>query len=421
MKKAFKSFWEDLNPVAKIFLIASLIMAPLVFFSGFEFNVENRSGIFPNNGIGLGYNEHIQIDDVQLAFITTTEPYYISIRYNPHFLNDTRSNYVLFELPYDGKLDESYEQYKSELGDREYEQWQVHRVNDVTILYKIYYCEKENPCKRPYNGNEEIHFDLNEKIDSKLGDSHTIQLKVHSGLSNESINFLYDNLRNKEDRNPIYGFHLVNSNQVKLIVNDKIVLEQSTPVPTLDYFSTSKENRNKFYEWSFDSQIAIEINYKLPSDNSLRPYFGLFSAIELLLVGPFVGLLVKYRQKHPHNVSKAPQSLNNESSQKKSYNIEIPPFTSKYIDNPYVNPRICHASVGQPIIWQNNDDTTHSITSGRRKKISSDNDVEDGVPDGLFDKILNPHENFEFSFTKEGTYHYYCKIHKCSEATIVIK
>lgn len=120
--------------------------------------------------------------------------------------------------------------------------------------------------------------------------------------------------------------------------------------------------------------------------------------------------------------SKTSNSVKDRSNlSKKSYDIEIPPSASEYIDNPYVEPRAYTGSINQPIIWQNNDGEAHSVTSGRKRKISKDNDVEDGEPDDLFDKILNPHDNFEFTFKKEGTYHYYCKLHKCSEATIVIE
>jgi len=108
-------------------------------------------------------------------------------------------------------------------------------------------------------------------------------------------------------------------------------------------------------------------------------------------------------------------------SVKKSYDIEIPPHASRYIDNPYVIPREYIGSIDHPVIWQNNDDDDHTVTSGRRTEISADNDVDEGKPDGLFDITLKPHENFEFRFEKEGTYHYYCKKHKCSEGTIVIK
>jgi len=278
-------------------------MIPFVLFSGLQMYMEYRPGIFPDRGIGLGYNEHIDVDNVELAFITTTDPHYINIRFYPHFLNDTRSNYVLFELPYNGQLQESYENFKSELSKGLYEKWNSHHSNDVTILYKIYQCDKDNPCKRPYNGNEEIRFDLDEKIDSKTGDAHTIQLRVQSGLGNEAIDFLYDNLRSNDDRNPIYGFQFVDSKKVKLIVDEKIILEQVTPTPILDYYSTSEENRNKFYEWDFNAETAIEVNYKIPSENSFGNYFVILITAELFLIGPFLGLFVKFHHKHPHNNS----------------------------------------------------------------------------------------------------------------------
>jgi len=303
LKKIFRNFWTDLTIPAKIFFIASVVMSPVILFSGLEMYMDNRSGIFPDNGIGLGYNEHIDVDNVELAFITTTDPHYINIRFYPHFLNDTRPNYVLFELPYHGKIQESYENYKSELSGGLDEKWNSHHTNDVTILYKIYQCDKDNPCKRPYNGNEEIHFDLDEKIDSRMGEAHTIQLKISNGLRNEAIDFLYDNLRSKNDRNPIYGFQLVDSKQVKLIVDEKIIVEQVSPTPILDYFSTSEENQNKFYEWDFDTEIAIEVNYKIPSENSFGNYFFILTTVELFLVGPFLGLLVKFRHKHQDNNS----------------------------------------------------------------------------------------------------------------------
>ncbi len=124
------------------------------------------------------------------------------------------------------------------------------------------------------------------------------------------------------------------------------------------------------------------------------------------------------RKNHDHRYSSPSQDKSNST---KSYDIQIPPYASKHIDSPYVDPREYTASKDHPIVWQNNDEVFHTITSGTRKKIATDNDVDDGKPDGLFDKTLQPHERFEFTFEKEGIYHYYCKHHKCSEATIIVK
>lgn len=138
----------------------------------------------------------------------------------------------------------------------------------------------------------------------------------------------------------------------------------------------------------------------------------------LLLVAGAIMLFLAPRKKQ---ISSSQSSAKQIMSEHKSYDIEIPHGASQQIDSPYVNPREVIGTLGNSVIWQNNDGELHSVTSGRRRIISKDNDVEEGVPDGLFDITLKPRENFSFRFMKEGTYHYYCKIHKCSEATIVIK
>jgi len=109
------------------------------------------------------------------------------------------------------------------------------------------------------------------------------------------------------------------------------------------------------------------------------------------------------------------------NSENELYDIEIPSEASLRIDNPYVTPREYVTTVGELVVWKNNDEEIHSVTSGRRQKISDDNDVGDGTPDGLFDKTLSPHENFKFTFEEKGIHYYYCKFHKCSEAKITVE
>lgn len=155
--------------------------------------------------------------------------------------------------------------------------------------------------------------------------------------------------------------------------------------------------------------ILLSIQYP----NIISIYFG---------SGSFTYILYNiYKGRKSSDTNNSQPSKDESSSTKKSYDIQIPPLASKFIDNPYVDSREYTTSIDHPIVWQNNDDEPHSITSGRRQKISADNDVEDGIPDGLFDKTISPHDNFKFTFEKEGVYHYYCKLHKCSEATIIVK
>jgi len=58
--------------------------------------------------------------------------------------------------------------------------------------------------------------------------------------------------------------------------------------------------------------------------------------------------------------------------------------------------------------WTNRDDVPHTATS---KDDPS-----------LFDsKALDTDDSFSFTFSKPGTYRYYCKIHNHMTATIIVK
>ena len=66
--------------------------------------------------------------------------------------------------------------------------------------------------------------------------------------------------------------------------------------------------------------------------------------------------------------------------------------------------------VGGEIIWKNNDNSAHTVTSGN---------IIEG-PDGVFDSgLIKTGETFSFKFEKPGNYSYFCMIHPW--ATGVVK
>lgn len=57
--------------------------------------------------------------------------------------------------------------------------------------------------------------------------------------------------------------------------------------------------------------------------------------------------------------------------------------------------------VGATVVWTNNSNVVHTVTSG-----------SDGSHDGLFDSgDVAPDEQFSYTFTETGTYPYYCIPH----------
>jgi len=65
--------------------------------------------------------------------------------------------------------------------------------------------------------------------------------------------------------------------------------------------------------------------------------------------------------------------------------------------------------VGGEIIWKNNDNSAHTVTSGN---------IIEG-PDGIFDSgLIKSGETFSFRFEKSGNYSYFCMIHPWATGSI---
>jgi plastocyanin len=77
------------------------------------------------------------------------------------------------------------------------------------------------------------------------------------------------------------------------------------------------------------------------------------------------------------------------------------------IDNFSFGPANVTVPVGTTIIWTNHDDVPHVVTSDDNKMFKS--------------KTLDTDDRFSFTFTKPGTYNYYCAIHPKMTAKIVVQ
>jgi plastocyanin len=81
--------------------------------------------------------------------------------------------------------------------------------------------------------------------------------------------------------------------------------------------------------------------------------------------------------------------------------------TEVKIDNFSFGPAIVTIPVGTTITWTNNDDVPHVVSSDDNKMFKS--------------KALDTDDRFSFTFTKPGTYNYYCAIHPKMVAKIVVQ
>ncbi|MCV0392620.1 MAG: copper-binding protein [Nitrosopumilus sp.] len=81
-------------------------------------------------------------------------------------------------------------------------------------------------------------------------------------------------------------------------------------------------------------------------------------------------------------------------------------------DQIYYDPEIIDVKVGDTIVWDNLDNTVHSVTSGN----------PNSGPNGNFDsEMLGAGEQFKFTFTTAGTEDYYCIFHPWMVGTINVE
>ncbi|SRR6266436_3344908 len=76
------------------------------------------------------------------------------------------------------------------------------------------------------------------------------------------------------------------------------------------------------------------------------------------------------------------------------------------IDNFSFGPQTLTVSVGATVVWTNSDDIPHTAVS----------------TEGLFkSKVMDTDEKFSYTFTKAGTYPYYCTIHPKMTGKVVVQ
>ena len=76
------------------------------------------------------------------------------------------------------------------------------------------------------------------------------------------------------------------------------------------------------------------------------------------------------------------------------------------IDNFVFGPQAITVPVGTTVTWTNRDDIPHTAVS----------------IDGVFkSKVMDTDEKFSYTFTKAGTYSYYCSVHPKMTGHIVVK
>jgi len=78
----------------------------------------------------------------------------------------------------------------------------------------------------------------------------------------------------------------------------------------------------------------------------------------------------------------------------------------------YYDPQIIDVTVGITVVWENIDNTVHTVTSGEPPVNA----------DGVFDsEMMSSGDKYEFTFSTEGSYDYYCIFHPWMLGTVNVE
>jgi plastocyanin len=78
------------------------------------------------------------------------------------------------------------------------------------------------------------------------------------------------------------------------------------------------------------------------------------------------------------------------------------------VDNFSFSPATLTVAAGTTVTWTNRDDIPHTV-------VSTDD------PKAFKSKVLDTDEKFTFTFSKAGTYPYFCSVHPKMTGTVVVK
>jgi plastocyanin len=85
-----------------------------------------------------------------------------------------------------------------------------------------------------------------------------------------------------------------------------------------------------------------------------------------------------------------------------------PAVVEAAIDNFSFKPAVLTVPVGTTIVWTNRDDIPHTV-------VSTDD------PKAFKSKVLDTDEKFSYTFTKAGTFPYFCSIHPKMTGQVVVR
>ncbi|MDN5846608.1 MAG: plastocyanin/azurin family copper-binding protein [Candidatus Nitrosocosmicus sp.] len=98
--------------------------------------------------------------------------------------------------------------------------------------------------------------------------------------------------------------------------------------------------------------------------------------------------------------------------------VSIVPGSSTLTDNAY-SPNPVEVTVGQTVVWTNNDSAFHTVTSGTIGAADAGKAFDSGLAGPT--ALTNKGKTFEHTFDTAGDFPYFCTLHPAMTGIVMVK
>lgn len=240
--------------------------------------IEQRDRLRSRDGISMGHNHNMQINEMAFYIINTHSTDSIILRYNATLMNPEDAGKIGIFFPYNMDL----------ISDKS--DWEEMSFDTGTAFLKKYSCTSNEYCKNNYF--EEYEFQLipeTSKFDSKNGYKHGIKIKVDHVIPNDVDEFFRE--FNMAENNPlIMTYDAAVKRQITIIVLEDADNIHPIPIPDPDIFhNRGLDYSNTQLDWHIlkESQSYF-VDYELPDE---RKQFD-NAQTNISLIGIVMGIIV---------------------------------------------------------------------------------------------------------------------------------
>lgn len=265
---------------------------------------EEREGARPRDWITVVRSEHIEINSLEIYFITTRDPNLIEMRlttgHDQDFLFEhgsealLKSGIVGIYFPYDVILDRSYNH-----SSVDFSTWHSEPSGNGVVFVKQILCQPDGDCYLSDSDQVKFLMKPDIKFDSQSNYRHSVKIKFdHPGGKAVDVFSKFE-----DSRNLVYGFINFTKAHATIIIPETANHINTLPSPEPGMFHNSgNDYSNTQLDWPLGkNDHTFFVDYEIPSERKEFEQSQVTITIVGIVLGSSVGVIsILYSKNQEH-------------------------------------------------------------------------------------------------------------------------